>query len=91
MARFPLSSLVLCLAAGIQAAALALPEPAFPEVIPGPGLPSLKELNLTSAQLHAMGPPNEGKSSSPKPSFAIPSPSSLPFPWVLPLGQGESV
>ncbi|KAF8557143.1 hypothetical protein OG21DRAFT_1407725 [Imleria badia] len=28
-----------------------------PEVIPGPGLPSLESLNLTSADLYAMGPP----------------------------------
>jgi hypothetical protein len=28
----------------------------YPEVIPGPGLPSLAELNLTSPQLHEMKP-----------------------------------
>ena len=28
-----------------------------PELIPGPGLPSLESLNLTSADLYAMGPP----------------------------------
>lgn len=32
----------------------------YPEVIPGPGLPSLAELNVTSAQLYEMGMP-EGK------------------------------
>ncbi len=32
----------------------------YPEVIPGPGLPSLASLNLTSAQLYEMGMP-EGK------------------------------
>jgi hypothetical protein len=32
----------------------------YPEVIPGPGLPSLAELNITSAQLYEMGMP-EGK------------------------------
>jgi hypothetical protein len=30
----------------------------FPEVIPGPGLPSLESMNLTSAQLYHMPPPN---------------------------------
>ncbi|KAF8866368.1 hypothetical protein BDZ45DRAFT_735649 [Acephala macrosclerotiorum] len=39
-------------------AATALPtvdaEKIYPEVIPGPGLPSLAELNLTSAQLYNM-------------------------------------
>lgn len=29
----------------------------YPEVIPGPGLPSLAELGLTSAQLYQMGTP----------------------------------
>lgn len=29
-------------------------EQIYPEVIPGPGLPSLAELNLTSAQLYTM-------------------------------------
>ena len=28
----------------------------LPEVVPGPGLPSLQSLNLTSEALHAMGP-----------------------------------
>ncbi|KAL2136126.1 hypothetical protein VTI74DRAFT_5349 [Chaetomium olivicolor] len=31
----------------------------YPEVIPGPGLPSLAELNVTSAQLYEMGMPEE--------------------------------
>ncbi|KAH8704358.1 hypothetical protein GQ44DRAFT_764154 [Phaeosphaeriaceae sp. PMI808] len=31
---------------------------AVPEVIPGPGLPSLESLGLTSAELHAMGLPD---------------------------------
>ncbi|KAG7284192.1 hypothetical protein NEMBOFW57_010555 [Staphylotrichum longicolle] len=35
---------------------------AYPEVIPGPGLASLKELNLTSTQLYEMGPPDAGTS-----------------------------
>jgi hypothetical protein len=40
---------------------MATPAPAvYPEVIPGPGLPSLAELGITSAQLWEMGPP-EGK------------------------------
>ena len=38
------------LSVGIVAAAT------VPEVIPGPGLPSLESLNLTSQDLHAMGP-----------------------------------
>lgn len=38
------------LSAGIVAAVT------VPEVIPGPGLPSLESLNLTSQDLHAMGP-----------------------------------
>jgi hypothetical protein len=29
----------------------------YPEVVPGPGLPTLAELNITSAQLYEMGPP----------------------------------
>ncbi len=29
----------------------------YPEVIPGPGLPSLAELNVTSAQLYELGIP----------------------------------
>lgn len=29
----------------------------YPEVVPGPGLPSLAELGLTSAQLYQMGTP----------------------------------
>lgn len=38
------------LSVGIVAAAT------VPEVIPGPGLPSLESLNLTSQDLYAMGP-----------------------------------
>lgn len=45
--------------ASIQAAA-ATPFKVYPEVIPGPGLPSLAELNLTSAQLYEKGPPDAG-------------------------------
>ncbi|KAK4032533.1 hypothetical protein C8A01DRAFT_20400 [Parachaetomium inaequale] len=37
---------------------LAAPK-AYPEVIPGPGLPSLAELDVTSAQLYEMGVPKE--------------------------------
>ncbi|OAA71188.1 hypothetical protein ISF_01739 [Cordyceps fumosorosea ARSEF 2679] len=29
----------------------------YPEVVPGPGLPSLQELGLTTEQLYSMGPP----------------------------------
>jgi hypothetical protein len=40
---------------------MAVPAPTvYPEVIPGPGLPSLAELNITSAQLYEMGLP-EGR------------------------------
>jgi len=35
----------------------------YPEVIPGPGLPSLAELNTTTAELYEMGLP-EGKKKS---------------------------
>ncbi|KAL2192583.1 hypothetical protein P885DRAFT_82042 [Corynascus similis CBS 632.67] len=38
--------------------AMAAPK-VYPVVIPGPGLPSLAELNLTSAQLYEMGVPEE--------------------------------
>jgi hypothetical protein len=36
--------------------ALPTAETIYPEVIPGPGLPSLAELGLTSAQLYTMKP-----------------------------------
>ena len=35
----------------------------YPEVIPGPGLPSLESLNLTSAQLYEMPLPKPSMSS----------------------------
>ena len=35
-----------------------------PEIVPGPGWPTLAELNLTSAQLYAMPPPDQGKQAS---------------------------
>ncbi|KAL2168769.1 hypothetical protein VTG60DRAFT_6878 [Thermothelomyces hinnuleus] len=38
--------------------AMAAPK-VYPEVIPGPGLPSLAQLNVTSAQLYEMGLPEE--------------------------------
>jgi hypothetical protein len=45
--------------------AMAAPK-VYPEVIPGPGLPSLAKLNITSAQLYEMGVP-EGKQSQKTP------------------------
>lgn len=44
----------------------------YPEVIPGPGLPSLAELNVTSAELYQMGTP-EGKDMTEPPAatFAV--------------------
>ncbi len=71
MARFLFSSLVLCLLAALQVAAVALPGPSLPEVIPGPGMPSLASLNLTSAQIRAMPLPVEGKSSITHPPSSI--------------------
>lgn len=57
-------SAVLILVASLQAvSAMAIDDRAakVPEVIPGPGLPSLKSLGLTSAELYAMGKPTEGE------------------------------
>jgi hypothetical protein len=76
MAKFLTSLLVLGLAAlAIQATASALPDAnakpnpmadgGVAEVMPGPGMPSLKELNLTSVQLSAMGKPEAGTSRPP--------------------------
>ncbi|KFZ02041.1 hypothetical protein V500_00491 [Pseudogymnoascus sp. VKM F-4518 (FW-2643)] len=50
MAKFSAFSALLLLAARVVSAT------GLPEVIPGPGLPSLESLNLTSEALHAMGP-----------------------------------
>jgi hypothetical protein len=64
MAKFFISSLLgLASLQGVMAA----PAPEVsPEVIPGPGLPSLAELGLTSAQLYEMGTPKgNNKSESP--------------------------
>lgn len=55
MAKFLLSFLLLAL--GLVHSAIAALE-AYPEVIPAPGLPSLAELNLTSAGLHKRGMPD---------------------------------
>jgi hypothetical protein len=55
MAKFSISTL-----AGLAAlqGVLAAPSPnVLPELIPGPGLPSLAELNITTAQLYEMGLP----------------------------------
>ena len=53
MANFLISSLLSL--ASLQGT-MAAPK-VYPEVIPGPGLPSLAELNLTSAQLYEMKTP----------------------------------
>jgi hypothetical protein len=53
--------------ASIQGA-IAAPK-VYPEVIPGPGLPSLASLNVTSAQLYEMGIP-EGKDKTKSPAVA---------------------
>ncbi|OBT74002.1 hypothetical protein VF21_05977 [Pseudogymnoascus sp. 05NY08] len=50
MAKFSAFSALLLLAASVVSATN------FPEVIAGPGLPSLESLNLTSEALYAMGP-----------------------------------
>lgn len=34
----------------------AVPATTYPEVVPGPGMPSLEELGLTSEQLYTMKP-----------------------------------
>lgn len=62
------NSLLFLLALGLftlhtSAAALPSPDPLpapapFHEIIPGPGMPSLASLNLTSAQLLALPPPD---------------------------------
>lgn len=52
------SSLILALAGAAAAAATAK----YPEVKPGPGLPSLAELGITSAELYQMGKPAFRKS-----------------------------
>lgn len=76
MAKFLTSLLVLGLAAlALQATASVLPDAnakpnpmadgGVAEVMPGPGMPSLKELNLTSVQLSAMGKPEAGTSCPP--------------------------
>ncbi|UNI21109.1 hypothetical protein JDV02_007127 [Purpureocillium takamizusanense] len=49
-----LSSAVLALASLALVRGLAV---SYPEVIPGPGLPSLAELGVTSAELYSMGLP----------------------------------
>jgi hypothetical protein len=52
--HFPTLVLII---ASFQAAGVLATGYAIPEVIPGPGLPSLASLNLTSADLYAMGKP----------------------------------
>ncbi|RDL35472.1 uncharacterized protein BP5553_07403 [Venustampulla echinocandica] len=57
-----LALLILQVLLGLFAIALAAPvvEATLVEVIPGPGMPSLASLNLTSAQLYAMDPLSHG-------------------------------
>ncbi|KAF8838063.1 hypothetical protein BDN67DRAFT_982806 [Paxillus ammoniavirescens] len=54
--KSPLFAASLC---ALASAVVAVPAttPSYPELIPGPGMPSLASLNLTTADLHAMGPP----------------------------------
>ena len=54
--RIPVFAAVL---SALSSTVVAVPaaRSSVPEVIPGPGLPSLASLNLTSADLYAMGPP----------------------------------
>jgi hypothetical protein len=52
--RFLLSLLIGIVSLGMTLAAPTV----YPEVIPGPGLPTLAELNLTTAQLYELGRPN---------------------------------
>ncbi|KAF9223912.1 hypothetical protein BS17DRAFT_767105 [Gyrodon lividus] len=49
------AALLCALTSAVSAVPATTPD--YPEVIPGPGLPSLVSLGLTSADLHAMGPP----------------------------------
>ncbi|CAI6339627.1 unnamed protein product [Periconia digitata] len=49
---------LISLAFSVSATPLPPVEP-FPEVIPGPGLPSLESLNLTSTELYTMELPND--------------------------------
>ena len=53
-----LSSAVLALTSLTMVEGLAI---TYPEVVPGPGLPSLAELGLTSAELYNMGMPHHCK------------------------------
>lgn len=54
----PTTQMITFLLAVAAGAVSALPtvETVYPEVIPGPGLPSLAELHLTSAELYTMKP-----------------------------------
>lgn len=52
-----IATIMLALASFQATSALPAPETVYPEVIPGPGLPSLASLNLTSAELYQMGLP----------------------------------
>lgn len=58
-----LSAALVVIASLQTTSALAIDDRAakVPEVIPGPGLPSLKSLGLTSADLYAMGKPAGGE------------------------------
>jgi hypothetical protein len=54
VSSFRLVALAFCTATLVFAAPGALED--FPEVIPGPGLPTLASLNLTSAELYRRVP-----------------------------------
>lgn len=59
-----LSAIVFAFASLKVAIAIPVAETIYPEVIPGPGLPSLAELGHTSAQLYQMSPDEGMKSLS---------------------------
>lgn len=60
-----LYAFILALTTLKTAAALPTSEQVYPEVIPGPGLPSLASLNLTSAELYQKKLPPSKRQSSP--------------------------
>jgi hypothetical protein len=51
-----LSTLLVALLSSRGVVPLPAPEKTYPEVIPGPGLPTLAELGLTSIDLYMMKP-----------------------------------
>lgn len=68
-----LSALVLGLASLAAAAPALEARNSVPEVIPGPGLPSLESLGLTSEMLYAMGVPESCNPLSPSPTSFLPA------------------